>query len=105
MKNYYCVKSDLNEFGDIYLHADEVDIEDSILVFYQNSKEIDSFDGETFEYDKRIKIMAFPLGKWDCFYLANPNDNTPEFVERWDSEFEPFEAEETPEPVYHQTSP
>ena len=76
---YYCVKVAelLAEDGEIYVMADEVLIEQGVLVF--RSAQLESGDMNT---------LVIAPGLWKCYYAASTIDGSAISVEHWKGEID-----------------
>ena len=73
---YWCVKSNLSEDGEIYLHADIVSINKNGDLIFSKVKE---------NNEHHIR-MCFAKGYWKAFYAASVMDGSPVAVEYWKGE-------------------
>ena len=72
---YWCVKTDLSESGEIYLHADRTEIVDGILLFWRETG-----DGKPF-----VNLAIAP-GQWRALFAASVMDGHAVAVEHWAGE-------------------
>ena len=75
---YWCVKvvEGLAVEGEIYVHADEVSIEQGALVFTSNS------------FDRSQNVLVISPGQWLCYYSASVVDGAAVAVQHWKGEVE-----------------
>ncbi len=73
-KNYWCVKTDLSDDGEVHLYADSALITDTGDVVFRNG------DG--------LALISFAEGNWSAFYAASTEDGSPLAVEHWAGEVE-----------------
>jgi hypothetical protein len=78
---YFCVKSDLSENGEIYLHADSAHVDSNgALIFRSAGRRREGRKASK----KAVKLnIAFARGSWKAVYAASVMDNSPICVEHW----------------------
>lgn len=72
---YWCVKTDLSENGEIYVHADEVELKDGTLIFWKGRG-----------IQREFVNLALAPGKWQTFYAASIMDGSAVAVVHWKGE-------------------
>jgi hypothetical protein len=74
---YWGVRSELSQTGEIYVHADTVEVTpNGELIFWHNNE-----DGT-----HRHQTLGFAPGSWACFFAASVEDGHAVAVEHWDGE-------------------
>ena len=70
-KYYWCVKSGLSENGEIYVHANRVEVLNGCIVFYGNDDVIN---------------LSISDGYWSAVFAASVIDGSAVAVEHWKGE-------------------
>lgn len=77
---YWCVKTDQAPKGEIYLHADELEIVAGALVFWGGARE------EGAEPTRRYVVLTIGAGAWSAAFAASCMDGHAIAVEHWEGE-------------------
>jgi hypothetical protein len=72
---YWCVKTQLSDDGDVYVHADRVTIDAGVVTFWHEE------DG----CPNRINLAVAP-GQWTAVYAASVLDGHAVAVDHWKGE-------------------
>lgn len=76
---YWCVKTNLSDSGEIYIHADSVELTaDGSLVFWQHKESEDPFG----ELSQRVNL-SIAAGNWKACFAASVIDGHAVAVEHW----------------------
>jgi len=75
-KYYWCIKTDLSEDGEIYVHADSLKV---------------NCNGDLICHGKKVGVinLAIAAGCWKAFFAASVWDGSAIAVEHWSGEVEP----------------
>jgi hypothetical protein len=79
-RHYWCVKTPRSKSGEVYVHADEVQIVDGALVLIRKA---DDEKGRP-----ALPNLAFAPGHWCAFFAASVLDGNPVAVEHWKGEID-----------------
>jgi hypothetical protein len=72
---YWCVKSSLSKDGEIYFHADYIEVNSNGDMIGWREKE-----------DAKFQTLVIASGQWTVFYAAKCFCGSPVFVEHWKGE-------------------
>jgi hypothetical protein len=78
---YWCIKSQLSESGEIYMHADRVEINS-----HGDLRMVSDLDGPGTGNIETVVRLALSAGHWACVFAASVMDGSAVAVDHWKGE-------------------